>query len=117
MEGLPNYLDETRPWGSYERFTLNDPSTVKLVEVNPNEVFSLQTHAHRDEFWRVVKGEGVVHVGDTSHAAREGSSFFIPRGTKHRAEGGPDGLTLLEISFGQFDEADITHLEDEYGRL
>ena len=117
MEGLSNYEKEQRPWGNFERFTLNEQTTVKIITVNAGESFSLQTHEHRDEFWRVLKGSGVIHIGDTDHNAREGDTFFSKRHTKHRALGGPEGLTFLEIALGEFDENDIQRLEDRYGRI
>ena len=84
--------------------------------MNAGEAFSLQTHEHRDEFWRVLKGSGTIRIGDTDNDAREGDVFFSPRHTEHRALGGPEGLTFLEIAFGEFAEDDIKRLEDRYGR-
>ena len=116
MNNLPQYEKENRPWGNFERFTLNEKTTVKIITVNAGEQFSLQTHEHRDEFWRVIKGSGVIRIGDTDHEAKEGDTFFSPRHSEHRALGGPEGLTFLEIAFGDFDEKDIARLEDRYGR-
>ncbi|HEY4501282.1 MAG TPA: hypothetical protein VJI70_03425 [Candidatus Paceibacterota bacterium] len=50
MEGLTNYKIEERPWGNFERFTLNEKTTVKIITVNAGESISLQTHENRDEF-------------------------------------------------------------------
>jgi len=116
MEGLSHYEQEQRPWGTFERFTLNEKTTVKIITVNPDQAFSLQTHDNRDEFWRVIKGSGVIRLNETDHAAKEGDVFFSPRHTEHRATGGPEGLTFLEIAFGEFTESDIKRLEDRYGR-
>lgn len=116
MEGLSNFDKESRPWGDFERFTLNEASTVKIITVNAGEEFSLQTHASRDEFWRILSGSGTVTVGDTTTEAKAGDTFYTPHGTKHRAHGGTQGLTFLEIAFGEFNESDITRLEDKYGR-
>lgn len=116
MECLAHYEKENRPWGNFERFTLNEKTTVKIITVNAGEYFSLQTHEHRDEFWHVIKGTGIIHVGNVEHRAHEGMSVFCPRGTEHRVSGGPEGTTFLEIAFGDFDEKDITRLEDKYGR-
>jgi len=116
MEGLSNYEKEVRPWGAFERFTLNENTTVKIITVSPEEEFSLQTHEHRSEFWRILNGDGTVIIGDIQSEANAGDEFFIPQGSKHRAHAGPDGLTFLEIAFGEFDENDITRLEDKYGR-
>lgn len=117
MEELSNYEKEERPWGAFERFTLNEKTTVKIIVVAPGEAFSLQTHARRDEFWRVLSGSGTIRMNDAEMAAAAGDVFFIRRGTEHRASGGPEGLAFLEIAFGEFDEGDITRLEDRYGRV
>lgn len=116
MEELHNYGKETRPWGNFEQFTLNEQSTVKILTVKAGEELSLQVHQHRDEFSRVLKGSGTVQIGEKSSEVHEGDSFFIPRGTQHRTIGGDSGLVYLEISFGDFDENDETRLEDDYGR-
>lgn len=117
MEGLTNYKKEVRPWGGFERFTLNEPSTVKIITVNPGEQFSLQTHANRDEVWRVLSGSGTITLGDAVTKAVTGDSFYCARGTKHRAQASGEPFVFLEIAFGEFDEQDITRLEDKYGRV
>lgn len=114
---LSEHDTEVRPWGMFERFTKGEPSTVKIITVKEGEAFSLQMHAHRDEFWRVVSGEGTVRVGEEDHEAHPGDNFYIKRGTKHRATAGTAALTILEIAFGDFDENDITRFEDRYGRV
>ncbi len=118
LSHLPHYTtDTTRPWGGFEQFTLNEQTTVKILTVHAGEAFSLQTHAHRDEFWRVLAGSGSITVGDTTREAHVGDSFYIPQGTTHRAQGGIDTMQILEIAFGAFDESDITRLDDRYGRV
>lgn len=116
MEGLSNYEKDIRPWGEYERFTLNEPSTVKIITVHAGEAFSLQTHEHRAEFWRIIQGSGTITVGDAQHRASASDTFFIDKGVRHRAEADAGNLQFLEIAFGDFDEHDITRLEDRYGR-
>ena len=116
MEGLPHHEKESRPWGGFERFTLNEMTTVKIITVNAGESLSLQAHEHRDEFWRILKGSGIVRIDDTEHDGHEGDSFFSPRQAKHRVTAGPEGVMFLEIAFGNFAEDDITRFEDQYGR-
>ncbi len=116
MEGLYNYEKEVRPWGNFERFTLNETTTVKIVTVNPGEAISLQTHAHRDEFWRIIEGSGVITIDSTERSARAGDIFFSRRGQQHRVAATDTPLKFLEIAFGDFDEDDIVRLEDRYGR-
>jgi mannose-6-phosphate isomerase len=116
MEGLTNYHEEERPWGNFERFTLNETTTVKIITVNAGEAFSLQKHAHRSEFWRILSGGGYMTLDDGRKPVRAGESFYSAAGHNHRMEGGPEGVTFLEISFGDFDEDDIERIEDKYGR-
>lgn len=116
MEELSNYEKETRPWGDFERFTLNEKTTVKIINVNAGEAFSLQKHAHRSEFWRILAGEGFITLDDGRKPMHAGESFYTASGHVHRMEGGGGGVTFLEIAFGDFDENDIERIEDKYGR-
>lgn len=111
-----NKKNEMRPWGAFEQFVLNEKATVKLLTVKAGEVFSLQYHAHRTEFWRVINGPCRVTVGDREVVAQEGEEFTIPENTNHRIEGMEADALVLEISFGEFDEEDIVRVEDKYGR-
>ena len=113
---LPHRLHDDRPWGNFEQFTHDDISTVKIITVSPGEAFSLQRHHGRDEFWRVLSGNGMVTLNDALHEAHPGDEFSIPRETIHRAQGGTEPLVFLEIAFGHFEENDIERLEDKYGR-
>jgi len=117
MEHLDNYEKVERPWGNFERFTLNEPTTIKILTLNPDEELSLQTHEQRDEFGRVIKGSGTIHIGDTETEVHEDDTFFIQRNTAHRAIAGSAGLSYIEISFGTFAEDDEKRLEDKYGRV
>lgn len=117
MEHLANYEKIERPWGNFERFTLNEPTTVKILKLNADESLSLQTHKQRDEFWYVTAGSGTVQIGETEQEAREGDNFFVSRNTQHRISAGSAGLAFLEISFGEFAEDDETRLEDKYDRV
>jgi len=117
MNELTNYQKENRPWGNFERFTLNEKTTVKIITVNEGESISLQMHERRDEFWRVIKGTGIIHINGKDNKAHEGNTFFCTRGATHRVTGGVGGTVFLEIAFGDFDESDITRLEDRYGRV
>ncbi|HYF13166.1 MAG TPA: phosphomannose isomerase type II C-terminal cupin domain [Candidatus Paceibacterota bacterium] len=116
MEAFANYKRDDRPWGFFERFTLNEPSTVKIIEVNPDQEISLQQHAHRDEEWKILRGSGTVTMGDIHKDITAGDTVAIARGMKHRIKGGPAGIQFLEISLGDFDEKDIIRFQDDYGR-
>ncbi len=113
---LKNRDHEDRPWGSFERFTLNEKTTVKVISANPHQALSLQYHNHRDEFWRILSGSCTVALDGTETPAKTGDEFFIPRLTRHRVKTTDDAAVWLEISFGEFDETDIVRLEDLYNR-
>ncbi len=117
MDKLSFYEKQIRPWGDFERFTLNEKSTVKVIEVKPNESLSLQKHTHRQEFWRIILGSGLVTVGSEKKQAVAGDMFFIEAQAEHRVEAGEEGMSFLEIAFGDFDEGDIQRIEDCYGRV
>lgn len=112
-----NIYEEERPWGNFRRFTDNVSSTIKIINVNPNEELSLQSHHLREEFWHVLKGSGFFEIGDKKIEVEEGSEQYIQAKMKHKIKAGDDGLQILEISFGVFDEGDIVRYEDKYGRV
>ncbi len=107
---------ENRPWGGFERFTLNELSTVKLITVNPGESLSLQYHQNREEFWRVIKGAPLVVIDGVETSAKEGDEFFVQKGKAHQLRGGPSGGVILEIALGEFREEDEVRVSDKYGR-
>ena len=109
--------EENRPWGSFREFTKNTPSTLKILAVHPNEVLSLQSHKERSEFWRVLSGSGIAEVDDKKTEIKKGDEIRIPLGSKHRLSAGSEGLEVLEIAMGNFDENDITRYQDKYGRI
>jgi mannose-6-phosphate isomerase len=108
---------ENRPWGNFLELTHNTPSTVKIITVNPGQSLSLQFHEKRDEFWHVISGTGTIQIGEEKIDVVPGQDHIVPKLAHHRMEAGPDEpLVILEISTGEFDENDITRLEDRYGR-
>lgn len=108
---------EERPWGFFRRFTYNTPSTVKIITVKPHAELSLQSHKHRAEFWKVVTGSGFFTVDEKVFPVSKGDEHFAAIGTKHKIAAGGDGIEVLEIALGDFDEEDITRFEDKYGRV
>lgn len=118
MDNNLSFEDMNKPWGSYRRFTLNKPSTVKHFVLLPGQQLSLQYHHNRDEFWKILNGgDGVATINDKQIEAKPMDEFYIPRGTTHRLKANASNLYFLEIAFGEFDEADIVRLEDSYGRV
>jgi mannose-6-phosphate isomerase-like protein (cupin superfamily) len=113
MEGM---FTEIRPWGEFRQFTTGQAVTVKILTVRAGQRLSLQTHEKRSEFWRVMSGAPLITVGEQTVTAAPGDEFDIPKGTVHRIEATHEDAQLLEIATGEFDENDITRIEDAYGR-
>lgn len=105
-----------KPWGSFERFTLNQKTTVKILKINKNSKLSLQYHKNRFEFWKILFGFGKVVLGNKIIDAKKGDEFEIPPNTLHRIITADSELEWLEIAFGEFDENDIVRIADDYGR-
>ena len=120
-EALPDPRDGIfsvdRPWGNFQQFVSNERVTVKIITVEPGHRLSLQTHSHRGEFWQVLDVPIEVTVGERTWSAAPGESVWVPVGSLHRmANKGDRPGRLLEIAYGDFDEADIVRLEDDYAR-
>lgn len=109
--------NEERPWGSFEQFTHNEQTTVKLINVNPQSELSLQYHEHRNEFWKVLHGNPIIVIGDRIVEANKDDEFFVPRMTEHQIKTTEQSTRILEISFGHFDENDIVRIKDMYNRV
>lgn len=106
-----------RPWGQFQQFVANEAVTVKIITVQPGHRLSLQKHRHRDEMWQVIDGPIDIQLDERSWAAGVGERVWVPQGCVHRmGNSGTQPGRLLEIAFGQFDEADIERLHDDYAR-
>ena len=110
-------LESVRPWGYFRQFTLNEPSTVKILHLNPHSATSLQSHKKRQEFWKVVNGVCNAEKDGQSYVMVEGDELTLPANSIHRIKTNAMHCDILEISFGHFDENDIVRLEDNYKRI
>lgn len=108
---------EDRPWGRFEKFHENKLSTVKLIYITPNHRLSLQYHIHRNEFWRIINGTAEVEVDGKTFGVKEGDNISIGSKSHHRIKALASGCTVLEISYGHFDEDDIVRIEDDFNRI
>lgn len=106
-----------RPWGNFQQFTLNTPTTVKLITVDPGERLSLQTHSSRSEFWQILDCPIDITLGERAWSAQPGEEVWVAMGEAHRmGNSGRNPGRILEIGFGWFDEDDIVRLDDDYQR-
>ena len=109
---------EKRPWGWFRVLGKGEKFVVKELFIEEGKRTSLQRHNHREEYWVVVEGRGIVWIGESKKEVSEGAIIFVPRGVKHRIEGGKGGVRIVEVWKGEIlDENDIERLEDDYGRV
>lgn len=118
MEHRPSSLKIDKPWGKFDQYTHNLPSTVKIITVAPGGILSRQYHQQRDELWVILDSGARVELGEDILMPESGDELYIPRETVHRLSAtGDEPVRVLEISFGEFDENDIVRMEDVYGRV
>ena len=117
IDHVPPIVEVEKPWGKFEQYTHNTPSTVKIITAQPGGALSLQYHHRRDELWVVLDAGARIQLGDVIIRPRVGERVFIPRTMAHRLSAPDDrAVQILEISVGEFDEEDIVRLDDVYGR-
>jgi mannose-6-phosphate isomerase len=117
IDRLGAVVRDERPWGAFERFTLNEPSTVKIITVQAGQTLSLQRHEHRDELWVALDPGLVFEIeGKTIHPEVGDRVLIRARQTHRLSCAGDAPARIMEIAFGHFDEEDIERLEDAYGR-
>src|SRR3712207_9246961 len=80
---LPSIKVE-KPWGRFEQYTHNLPSTVKIITVAPGGVLSRQYHHRRDELWVVLDEGACVELDEEVLHPDAEEKLFIPRETIHR---------------------------------
>ena len=107
-----------RPWGWYEDLLDGPGYKLKRLWLDSGQRLSLQRHQHRSENWTVAAGDGVLFCDGVLKDATPGITFHIPCGAVHRAQGGDQGLMLIEVQHGALlQESDIERLEDDFGRV
>ncbi len=105
-----------RPWGSFRQYAHNQPVTVSLMTVLPGQRLSLQSHTGRAELWIVLDDGAKVEVGDVVHLPRAGDEIWIPAQERHRLSSTGPTVRVLEVAFGNWQQADITRYADDYAR-
>jgi len=109
---------DTRPWGRWQVLAIGQGFIIKQIEVEADQVLSLQSHAHRNEHWTIIKGQAEVTLGEQTYQLEADGRIFIPKGEKHRIRNtGAGRMSFIEIQTGPIlSEQDIVRYDDEYGR-
>ncbi len=73
-----------KPWGRVVTYALNQPSSVRVITVEPGQATSVHYHRMRDETWVVLDPGLTIDIGDRSVDAEPGEEFVIPAEEAHR---------------------------------
>ncbi len=98
---------DSGPWGKLEQYCYKEPCTVKLINIEPTTEISLEYHENRSEFWKIISGNPVLVIGDMIIEGQKDDEFFIPTLTEHQIITQEKPVTILEIAYGVFEEADV----------
>jgi mannose-1-phosphate guanylyltransferase/mannose-6-phosphate isomerase len=113
----PNVRFVKRPWGSFSQYAFNEDCTVSLMTVEPGQRLSLQAHKGRAELWIVLDDDALVQVDDDIRSYNSGDVIWIPATCRHRLTcRGTTPVRVLEVAFGNWQQADITRFEDDFSR-
>jgi len=106
------------PSGELMQHERGERLTVKVIHVYAKSRLSLQYHHNRTEEWRCLSGRAYAIIkragGFEEVTLEKDSQLVVPPMTIHRLGCREDSADILEVSKGQFDEADIVRLEDDY---
>ena len=113
---MPEAGRVVRPWGAFSQYANNAEVTVSLMTVNPGMRLSLQSHTGRAELWIVLDEGAEIQVGETIFYPQPNEEIWIPANTKHRLSSTGPMVRVLEVAFGNWQQADITRYADDFKR-
>ena len=108
-----------RPWGYYTVLAEGKGFLTKMIQVNPGQKLSVQSHNHRSEHWVVLEGMAKVILEGKEHILSPGHSIDIDVKEIHSLQNPyEDVLKIIEVQKGDLlIEEDIVRYEDMYGRV
>ena len=86
------------------------------MTVKPNQRLSLQSHTGRAELWIVLDDGAIVQINDQVFQPKAGDKVWIPAKASHRLSSSGPEVRVLEVAFGNWQQADITRYDDDYHR-
>ena len=91
----------------------------KMIQVNPGQKLSVQSHNHRSEHWVVLSGTAKVVLEGKELILSPGHSIDIPLKAIHSLQNPyKEDLEIIEVQKGDpLIEEDIIRYEDMYGRV
>ncbi|UZX03176.1 cupin domain-containing protein [Arthrobacter sp. CDRTa11] len=89
----------------------SDDLCVSWGRILPGQHHLCHHHPDASEFYVVLKGAPIVHLGDTTYRAKPGDGIYIPRGTTHGITN--DSQENVDLVVGVSKPADWQFVPDE----
>ena len=86
------------------------------MTVKPGQRLSLQAHTGRAELWIVLDDGAAVQIDDLTVNPKAGDELWIPANARHRLSSLGPAVRVLEVAFGNWQQADIVRFDDDYSR-
>lgn len=108
-----------RPWGFYTVLNQGDGFLTKMIQVNPGQKLSVQSHNFRSEHWVILSGTAKVVLEGKDYILSPGNSIDIPLKAIHSLQNPyKEPIKVIEVQLGDpLIEEDIIRYEDMYGRV
>jgi len=73
-----------KPWGKVTTYALNQPSSVRMITIEPGQETSEHYHQLRDEMWVVLDPGLVLQIGPRKLEPQPGDEFVVTAEESHR---------------------------------
>ncbi len=105
-----------KPWGKVTTYSLNQPSSVRMITIEAGQETSEHYHQLREEMWVVLDDGLRIQIGNRVVDAAAGEEFIVPSEEPHRITNtGSRRGRVLEVAHGYTIEDDTLRLQDPYG--
>ena len=98
IDGQIMYAEKS--WGSFKVLDVEKDSMTIKVTLNPGHSMNYHSHAHRDEVWVVIAGEGETVVDGMRQKVSAGDVITMSAGCRHTVEAITE-LKLIEVQLGK----------------
>lgn len=98
---------EEKSWGDFKVLSVEKYAMTVKLHINAGRSMSYHCHHSRDEVWTILKGEGVVILGERKRPIGAGAVVEMPAGVKHTIKAITD-MEVLEVQMGnQISDEDV----------
>ncbi|MBR6477660.1 MAG: phosphomannose isomerase type II C-terminal cupin domain, partial [Lachnospiraceae bacterium] len=87
-------------WGHVKVLDIENGSQTMKVTLNHGQSLEYQSHAHRDELWVIISGEGQIILDGKRNNVKKGDIITMKAGCKHTITAAKE-LKLIEIQLGE----------------